>query len=130
MDGITNALDVALGLGLESRHLNVLQTRLRATLVFIVTILMVRLAWNQFMGRATAFDVILGIMIGSIVSRAVIGDGPFPPALTTAAMLLGMHWLFSGIAMHWHRFGSLIKDEPRTPYETVRWTNRPCASRT
>jgi len=82
--------------------------------VFIVTILMVRLAKKRFLGRATAFDVILGIMIGSIVSRAVTGNSPFLPTLAAAAVLLGMHWLFSAIAMGWHGFGSLIKDEPRT----------------
>jgi uncharacterized membrane protein YcaP (DUF421 family) len=114
MDEIMDALDVALGLGLESRDLNVLQMGLRAAVVFIVTILMVRLAKKRFMGRATAFDVILGIMIGSIVSRAVTGNSPFLPALAATAVLLGMHWLFSGIALRWHGFGSLIKDEPRT----------------
>ncbi len=114
MDEIMDALNVALGLGLESRDINVIQMGLRAAVVFIVTILMVRLAKKRFMGRATAFDVILGIMIGSIVSRAVTGNSPFFPALAATAVLLGMHWLFSGIAMRWHGFGSLIKDEPRT----------------
>ena len=114
MDEIMDALNVALGLGLESRDINVIQMGLRAAVVFIVTILMVRLAKKRFMGRATAFDVILGIMIGSIVSRAVTGNSPFFPALGATAVLLGMHWLFSGIAMRWHGFGSLIKDEPRT----------------
>ncbi len=114
MDEIRDALDMALGFGLESRDITVLQMGLRAAVVFIVTILMVRLAKKRFMGRATAFDVILGIMIGSIVSRAVTGNSPFLPALAATAVLLGMHWLFSGIALRWHGFGSLIKDEPRT----------------
>jgi uncharacterized membrane protein YcaP (DUF421 family) len=114
MDGIMDALNIALGLGLESRDLNVLQIGLRAAMVFIVTILMVGLAKKRFMGRATAFDVSLGIMIGSIVSRAVTGNSPFLPALAATAVLLGMHWLFSGIALRWHGVGSLIKDEPRT----------------
>ncbi len=113
MDEIGDALRVALGLGLESRDINSLQMGLRAAVVFIVTVLMVRLAKKRFMGRATAFDVILGIMIGSIVSRAVTGNGPFLPALVATAVLLGMHWVFSWIAMRWHGFGSLIKDEPR-----------------
>ncbi|MBL0406824.1 hypothetical protein JKG68_23040 [Microvirga aerilata] len=99
MDEIMDAVDVVLGLGLESREINVLQMGLRAAVVFIVTVLMVRLAKKRFMGRATAFDVILGIMIGSIVSRAVTGNSPFLPALGATAVLLGMHWLFSGIAM-------------------------------
>jgi uncharacterized membrane protein YcaP (DUF421 family) len=105
MDEIMDAVDVALGLGLESRDLIVLQMGLRAAVVFIVTILMVRLAKKRFMGRATAFDVILGIMIGSIVSRAVTGNAPFLPALVASAVLLVMHWLFSAIALHWHSFG-------------------------
>jgi len=113
MDEISDAVTTALGVGLESRDITVLQMSLRAAVVFIVTIIMVRLAKKRFMGRATAFDVILGIMIGSIVSRAVTGNSPLLPALAATAVLLGMHWLFSGIAMHWHGFGSFIKDEPR-----------------
>jgi uncharacterized membrane protein YcaP (DUF421 family) len=52
-------------------------------------------------------------MIGSIVSRAVTGNAPFLPALAATAVLLGMHWLFSGIAMRWHGFGTVIKDKSR-----------------
>jgi uncharacterized membrane protein YcaP (DUF421 family) len=114
MDEVMDAVHAGLGLGLESRDLTVLQMGLRAVVVFITTVLMVRLAKKRFMGRATAFDMILGIMIGSMVSRAVTGNAPFFPALAATAVLLGMHWLFSGIALHWHGFGSLMKDEPRT----------------
>jgi hypothetical protein len=78
MDEVRDAVDVTLGLGRESRDINVFQMGLRAAVVFIVTILMVRLAKKRLMGRATAFDVILGIMIGSIVSRAVTGNSRFP----------------------------------------------------
>ena len=82
---------------------------LRAVLVYVVTVLMVRLAKKRFMGRASAFDVILGIMLGSIVSRAVTGNAPFLPTLVAAGALLVMHAVFSGIALRWHAFGGLIK---------------------
>ena len=98
-----------LGAGLESRDINVWQMGLRAAVVYVVTVVIVRLGKKRFMGRATAFDVILGIMLGSIVSRAVTGNSPLLPALAAAAVLVAMHWLFSGIAMHWHGFGNLIK---------------------
>src|SRR5215213_7965578 len=87
---------------------------LRAVMVYAVTVLIVRLGKKRFMGGATAFDVILGIMLGSIVSRAVTGNAPFPPALVAAAVLLGMHWLFSSAAMRWHGFGVAIKGTSRT----------------
>ncbi len=109
MGDIRGWLDGLLGLGLESRDLTVLQMGLRAVIVYVVTVLIVRLGKTRFMGRATAFDVILGIMLGSVVSRAVTGNAPLVPTLAAAAVLVAMHWLFSIVALHWHGFGWMVK---------------------
>jgi uncharacterized membrane protein YcaP (DUF421 family) len=53
--------------------------------------------------------VIVGIVIGSIVSRAITGNAPMLPALAAAAGIMIMHWLFSAIALRWSGFGTLIK---------------------
>lgn len=113
MDQVDGIVRTALGLGLESKHLTLPQMGLRAAIVYVITVLMVRLAKKRFMGRAPAFDVILGIMVGSIVSRAVTGNAPFLPALAATAVLLAMHWQFSGIAMRWHGFGTMVKGRSR-----------------
>jgi uncharacterized membrane protein YcaP (DUF421 family) len=88
---------------------------LRDVIVYVVTIVIVRLGKKRFMGRTTAFDVILGILLGSIVSRAITGNAPFFPALAASAVLVAMHWLFSGIVLHWHGFGwaLIIRKEDR-----------------
>jgi uncharacterized membrane protein YcaP (DUF421 family) len=109
MNDITGWCQVALGLGLESKDISVWQMGLRAVVVYVVTVIVVRLGKKRFMGQATAFDVILGIMLGSIVSRAVTGNAPFLPALVASAVLIGMHWLFSAVAVRWHGFGWAIK---------------------
>jgi uncharacterized membrane protein YcaP (DUF421 family) len=109
MNEIESWLRLVLGFGLEGKDVNFLQMALRAVVVYIVTVLIVRLGKKRFMGRATAFDVILGIMLGSIVSRDVTGNAPFFGALAASAVLLLMHWLFSAIALHWHGFGWLVK---------------------
>ena len=109
MDELRDWLDGLLGLGLESHDISAVQMGLRAVVVYVVTLLIVRAAKKRFMGRATAFDVILGIMLGSIVSRAVTGNAPLVPALGAAAVLVAMHWLFSALAVHWHGFGRIIK---------------------
>jgi hypothetical protein len=36
---------------------------------------------ERFMGEATAFDMMLGIMVSSIVSWAITGNAPMDPAL-------------------------------------------------
>src|SRR5918912_2155824 len=113
MDQIENLFRLVLGLGLEGKDLNVPQMALRAVVVYVVAVLIVRIGKKRFMGRSTAFDVILGIMLGSIVSRAVTGNAPFLPAMAAAAVLLAMHWLFSALAFRSHVFGEAIKGEPR-----------------
>jgi uncharacterized membrane protein YcaP (DUF421 family) len=109
MDDIQALLRIVLGLGLDDKDFNMAHMAVRAIVVYIVTVAMVRLGKKRFMGRTTAFDVILGIMLGSIVSRAITGNAPFFPALVAAAVLLAMHSLFSWVAMHWHGFGAAIK---------------------
>ena len=100
-------------LGLDRSELGIAHMIARGVVVYVVTIVMVRLSKKRFMSRATAFDVVLGIMLGSIVSRAITGNAPFFPALAAAAAVLAVHWLFSAVALRWHGFGHLIKGMPR-----------------
>src|SRR3954453_1049103 len=70
MNDIGHWLQLALGIGLDNQEMTFWQMALRAVIVFMVPLAMVRLGKKRFMGEATAFDVILGIMLGSIVSQA------------------------------------------------------------
>jgi uncharacterized membrane protein YcaP (DUF421 family) len=113
VDEIEGLLRVLLGLGAEERQITVAQMALRAVVVYVVTVMVVRLGKKRFMGQGTAFDVILGIMLGSIVSRAITGNAPFFPALASAAVLVAMHWLLSAVALRWHGFGVMFKGHER-----------------
>ena len=109
MDEINQLLAWAFGTGGTSVHINVPQMALRAVVVYVATVLIVRMGKKRFMSRATAFDVILGIMLGSLVSRAIAGTAPFMPTLAASATLLAVHWLFSAGAVRSHHLGQIIK---------------------
>lgn len=113
MTDIESWARMALGAGLESHEIGVWQMVLRAVAVYAVTLVMVRLGKKRFMGKATAFDAILGIMLGSIVSRAITGNAPMVPALACTAALIALHSALSGVACRWHGFGEAIKGRPR-----------------
>ena len=98
-----------LGTGLESKDIDVLQMALRAVIIYVVTICIVRIGKKRFMGGATVFDVILGIIVGSVASRAITGNAPLLPASGAIAVLVGLHWSFSAIAVRSRSFGQLIK---------------------
>ncbi len=91
MDDLWGMLRPALGLGLDSKELGPAQMALRAAVVYAAMVVVVRLGKKRFMGQATAFDVILGIMLGSVASRAITGNAPLGPALAAAGALLAMH---------------------------------------
>jgi len=101
--------NAAVGAGLEGKDLSAGQMAARAVLIYIVTLAFVRVAKKRFLGQASAFDVVVGIIVGSIASRAITGNAPLLGAIGAVAVIIAMHWLFSGTAMHWHGFGVLIK---------------------
>ena len=106
-------IDFVLALHEEAKDLTVLQMALRAVLIYLVTLAIVRFGKKRFMGRATAFDVIVGIMLGSIASRAITGNAPMLPAMTAAAVVMALHWAFSAAAVRWGAFGKVIKGRNR-----------------
>ncbi len=96
-------------LGLDADQLNAWQMSLRAALVYVIGVAMVRLGDQRFIGKFSAFDVIMAIMIGSVLSRAITNPEAFFPKLAAAVVLVVMHYVFAALAFHTTWFGSLVK---------------------
>jgi|SRR5688572_26260064 len=109
MDAFWDAMESGLGLGLTAEDLGGVQMMLRAVVVYVTTVAMVKVGRKRFMGKNAAFDVILGIVLGSVVSRAITGNAPLGPTLLAGLALVLVHWAFALIAFHSHRFGVLVK---------------------
>lgn len=105
---------ISWALGLEEQQLTYWQMGLRAVLVYIYGIMLVQLGDKRFIGRFTAFDVIMGIMIGSILSRAITAAGDFIPMLAGALALVLMHRAFATLAYYSDWSSNLIKGKGRT----------------
>ena len=103
----------ALGLHETAATLSSAQVALRAIVVYGALLLVVRLGHRRFVSRSTAFDMVLAIVLGSVASRAVSGTAPFVPTLVAAAVLVAVHWLVATAAFHSHRFGIVVKGQPR-----------------
>jgi uncharacterized membrane protein YcaP (DUF421 family) len=106
---MTNFLQSALGLDLNPKDLSLAQMLLRAVLLFIAALIMVRTGDKRFFARRSAFDVILGFILASVLSRAINGSAPFFPTIAAGFALVWLHRLLGAVARHWHRFGELIK---------------------
>lgn len=97
-------MNAVIGLNTAQEDLGIGAMVARAVIVFIIAILMVRIGHKRFMGRNTSVDVLLGFMIGSILSRAITGNSPFFPTIAAGFALVCLHWLFTAIAFYWQPF--------------------------
>ncbi len=100
-----------LGIGLEPKDLSFLQVILRALIVFVVTIVMVRVGDKRFLARLSAFDAILGFILASMLARAINGSAPFFPTLGAGFVLVLFHRLLAWVAERSDKFGRLIKGQ-------------------
>ena len=113
MGQVWEAVSQAPGLGVEGKDLGVAHVALRALVVFVLSIGMLKVGDKRFMGKSTALDVFLGIVFGSTVSRAITGNAPFFPALAGGLALVLLHWLFAAVALRSRGFGRLVKGHER-----------------
>lgn len=104
-----DAVSILFGLGLKPEQVNPGQAALRAVIVYVVTLAIVRLGKKRFLGHGSAFDVIVGIIVGSLAGRAVTGNAPLGTSIAGVAVIMTLHWLFSALAVRWHWVGSLVK---------------------
>jgi uncharacterized membrane protein YcaP (DUF421 family) len=106
-----------LGLHSQGRDLTLVNICLRGIIVFVVTLIMVRVADKRFLAKLSAFDVILGFLLASMMARAVNGSAAFLPTLGGGFVLVFLHRLLGAIAFHADWFGRLVKGDARVVIE-------------
>jgi uncharacterized membrane protein YcaP (DUF421 family) len=110
IDRMLNLLQSLLGIGAE--ELAPGQMALRAVLTFAVTVAIIRLGNKRLFGKGTAFDLVVAIMIGSVMSRAITGSSPLLATWAAGLVLVGLHWLLATLSYHLDWFGPLVKGHP------------------
>lgn len=84
-------LHALFGEGLPSTQLSYGQVLLRAVVVFFATLATVRVANNRFFANKTAFDFILGLILASMMARAINGTERLGPTLLASFVLAPLH---------------------------------------
>ena len=109
---ILYVLGDVLGLSLKADELGVGHMAARATLGYIVLLAIVRLGDRRLLDNTIAFDIVLGILIGSVASRAITGNAPYFPALAACAVLVALHGVFAWTSFRSKFIAVLVKGRP------------------
>ena len=92
----------------EGQDLTFWQTASRAVVVFVIALLLVRISGRRSFGQHSPFDACTTVLVGAILSRAVVGANAFLPTICAAAAIVIMHRLVGQASVRWPRFEALI----------------------
>src|SRR4249920_1050414 len=95
MNAFWNSFETLLGLGVEPRDLTFVQISLRRIIVFLVTLIAVRLGYKRSLSRKTPFDAVLLVILAAVLSRAIDGSAAFFVTLGGGVVLVVFHRLFA-----------------------------------
>jgi uncharacterized membrane protein YcaP (DUF421 family) len=112
MNAFYDSFSLLLGLGAEPKDLTFIQISLRGIIVFVATLIMLRLGHKRSLSRKTAFDAVLLVILASVLSRAINGSAAFFATLGGGLVLVLLHRLLAFIAYQSHWFGCLMKGLP------------------
>ncbi|NEQ30532.1 MAG: DUF421 domain-containing protein [Leptolyngbya sp. SIO4C5] len=101
-------------LGLEATSLTFWQMALRAAIVYLTALAMMRFIGDRrVISSHAAFDMILGIILGATLSGAITGATPFFGTLIAGSVLVVMHWLAAMLSFRFGPLERLIKGKTR-----------------
>jgi uncharacterized membrane protein YcaP (DUF421 family) len=92
---------------------DVLAVAVRTVGAYGFALVVVRLGSKRFLSKASAFDVVVAIMLGSIMSRAISNPEQFWAMLLSGALLVASHALLAALAYRFDWLGPLVKGQPK-----------------
>lgn len=105
-----DAMDLLFGSGSD---LNALQMADRALAVFALTLAMLRASGRRSLGQRRAFDGCATVLLGSVLSRAVVGASPFWPTMAAGLAIVAAHRAIGWLSVRSPWFELLVAGDKR-----------------
>lgn len=93
----------------EGKDLDVLQMCSRGVAVFIIALLLIRISGRRSFGLKTPLDNIISILLGAILSRAVVGASSFVPVIACCLAIVCIHRAVGWLIVRHDRIGRFIE---------------------
>lgn len=104
-------LDIVVGGDTPQEPLQLYQVAARAVLVYLVGVLVVRIGKSRLVGRMTLVDVLVGFILGSLLSRGITGHASLWGTAVASAGVVASHWALTWLTCRSHALGWLLKGD-------------------
>jgi len=93
----------------EGEGLTILQMSVRAFAMFIIMLVLIRIAGLRTFAKQSTFDNIIVIMLGAVLARGVVGASPFWSTVGASVVMVVMHRVIAWVAVRNQKFERLVK---------------------
>lgn len=101
----------------EGKELTALQVSSRTIAMFFIAIVLLRLGGVRIFSRKSAFDEIIAIMLGAVLSRGVTGASPFGNVVVSGILMIAIYRIIGWLCTKSKKFERLIKGDPSVLYK-------------
>ena len=101
----------------DGKNLSCLQMSCRGLVVFFIAFTLIRISGRRSFGLRTPLDNIILVLLGAILSRAVVGASAFLPVIITCFVIVLLHRLMSWLIIRYKKFGNWFDAQHILLYE-------------
>lgn len=76
------------------------QVAMRAVVIYVIGIAILRLGKSRSISRVTAIDVLLGFILGSLLSRGITGHASISATTISSAAIVATHYVLTWLSLH------------------------------
>ena len=92
------------------------QMTARSFVMFFIALILIRISGMRSFGSKSAFDNIIVIMLGAILSRAVVGASPFISTVAAGITICVVHRVLAKLCTRFHFISNLLKGTDQLLY--------------
>lgn len=93
-------------------HLTTAQEAARAVLIFLYGLVLLRLSGPRMFGHWSALDIVITIMVGSALARAMTGSAPLLGTMAAAAVMAMLHVFLAHCVARSRKLAHWVEGEP------------------
>jgi uncharacterized membrane protein YcaP (DUF421 family) len=84
---------------------------IRVIIIFCIAIALIKIGGKRMFGKQGAFDIVISIMLGTILARAITGNSPFIPTIIAALVLSLLHRTIAVLTFYNKKIGKIVKGQ-------------------
>jgi uncharacterized membrane protein YcaP (DUF421 family) len=105
-------------------HLSPVNCGLRALVIFIIALVLLRISGVRTFGRGNNFDLITTFLIGGILSRGIIGATPFFTCVAGSLVVVLVHRTLAYITVISPKAEDILKGRKRLLYKEGKFDHK------